>query len=387
MKRIEAWAFVVAVVTTANTVAVAQELTYSQSIGPLIERKCVHCHRTGGMAPMPFMSYSEFRQWASRSYTPLDALLRTRAMPPWPADPEIGEFANSEFMTDEDIETLVQWVKAGMPRGNGPYAGPAERGEWTAGDPDHVIALPEYTVPENVIAKYRTVRIETNFPEDRWIVASEIRPGNAYAVRGIAAGVLGAFQPGHTVTRYPEPYGMLLEKGAAVEVTFHYFKEEGVEETDRTRIELYFAKDTALRRPIVQEPMRAEPFVVPAGKADFEVEVRFTFPENAAILAVMPVMHNRGKRVAYALTVPNGAEKTLLSIPEWNPNWKYRYRFREAVPAPKGSVLAATAVFDNSEANLKNPDPWSDAPMGPDGETFEAWLEYAPTGTDTRPDR
>ena len=69
----------------------------------------------------------------------------------------------------------------------------------------------------------------------------------------------------------------------------------------------------------------------------------------------------------------------MLSIPDWNPNWKYRYVLREPVAAPKGSVVTATAVFDNSEANLKNPDPWSDVASGPAGETFEGWMSYALT--------
>ena len=50
---------------------------------------------------------------------------------------------------------------------------------------------------------------------------------------------------------------------------------------------------------------------------------------------------------------------------------------REPIAAPAGSVVTAHAIFDNSEANLKNPDPWSDVSMGPAGETFEGWLGYA----------
>ena len=355
--------------------------TYSEVIGPLIERKCVHCHHPGGIAPMSFMSYAEVRQSAKQSYTPLDALLRTRTMPPWPADPEIGAFTNSEFMTNAEIDLLIRWIDSGLPRGNGDYQGPAPRGEWGGGMPDHIFELPVYTVPEETIGQYRTVQVTTNFSEDRWIIASEIRPGNKYAVRGIFGGVLGSYQPGQTTSRYPDSYGTRLKKGATVDVRIHYFKEKGVEETDQSHIGVFFAKDDAPRSPIHEAPMRAAPFTIAAGTANFEVSTRFTFPEDGKIVSLMPIMHLRGKRVDYTLRLPDGAEQSLLVIPEWNPNWKYRYVLREPLSAPKGSVVTASALFDNSEANLKNPDPWSEVSMGPDGEIFEGWLGYALTGS------
>ena len=125
--------------------------------------------------------------------------------------------------------------------------------------------------------------------------------------------------------------------------------------------------------------MQAAPFTIAAGKADFEVTTHFTFPEDGEIISLMPIMHDRGERVVYTLRLPDGVEQQLLVIPEWNPNWKYRYVFRKPVLAAMGSIVSATARFDNSEANLKNPDPWSDVSMGPAGETFEGWLGYALT--------
>lgn len=353
--------------------------TYSEAIGPLIERKCVHCHHPGGLAPMSFMSYAEVREWAKQSYTPLDALLRTRAMPPWPADPEIGAFSNSEFMTDAEIDLFIRWTNAGLPRGNGDYQGPAPRGEWGGGKPDHIFDLPTYTVPEETIGLYKTVQITTDFPEDRWIISSEIRPGNKYVVSGIYGGILGAYQPGQTASRHTAPYGTRLKMGATIDIRIHYSKEEGVEETDQSRIGVFFAKDDTQRRWILEAPMQAAPFTIAAGKADFEVTTHFTFPEDGEIISLMPIMHDRGERVVYTLRLPDGVEQQLLVIPEWNPNWKYRYVFRKPVLAAKGSIVSATARFDNSEANLKNPDPWSDVSMGPAGETFEGWLGYALT--------
>ncbi len=134
--------------------------TYSETIGPLIERKCLHCHSPGGLAPMSFMSYAELRDWAKNSYTPLDALVRTRAMPPWSADPEIGNFTNPEYMTDAEIDLLLRWIESGYPKGDGNYQAPAPRSEWTGGKPDHIFELPTYTVAAARTAEYRLVPVE-----------------------------------------------------------------------------------------------------------------------------------------------------------------------------------------------------------------------------------
>src|SRR5262245_25587141 len=66
-----------------------QELraTYTGGIALIFEHRCVPCHRPGEVAPMSFRSYNEIRHWAGRTNTPLESLIQTRAMPPWPADP------------------------------------------------------------------------------------------------------------------------------------------------------------------------------------------------------------------------------------------------------------------------------------------------------------
>ena len=149
--------FALLLATTNGSTQDAPAATYSEAVGPLVEAKCVHCHYPGGSAPMAFMSYAELRDWAKRSYTPLDALLRTRAMPPWPASPDVGEFSNAEFLTDAEIGLLLKWIEAGLPRGNGPYNAPATPPEWQLGAPDHVFMLPEYSVPEDVVGESRKV--------------------------------------------------------------------------------------------------------------------------------------------------------------------------------------------------------------------------------------
>ena len=122
--------------------------------------------------------------------------------------------------------------------------------------------------------------------------------------------------------------------------------------------------------------MAAAPFTIPAGEADFTITTRFALDQDARIVSLNPVMRERGKSVTYRATFPDGSSKTILSIPAWNPGWQYTYWLAEPIAAPRGTLVEAAATMDNSEANLKNPDPWSDVTTGPTGEIFEGRVGY-----------
>jgi len=39
-------------------------------------------------------------------------------MPPWHADPKVGEFTNDPRLSDAEIETIRAWVNSGAKEGN-----------------------------------------------------------------------------------------------------------------------------------------------------------------------------------------------------------------------------------------------------------------------------
>ena len=68
-------------------------------------------------------------------------------------------------------------------------------------------------------------------------------------------------------------------------------------------------------------------------------------------------MHLRGKAFRYELVLPTGEREVLLDVPAYDFNWQTRYVLAEPRRLPAGSVIFCRATFDNSEANLANPDP------------------------------
>ena len=100
-------------------------------------------------------------------------------MPPWFADPHYGTFSNSMSLSASEIDTIVKWVDDGALQGDPrDLPKPAEWVEgWGIGTPDMVFELPlPFEVPARGVVEYQHVIVPTNFTEDRWIQAAEIRP-------------------------------------------------------------------------------------------------------------------------------------------------------------------------------------------------------------------
>jgi hypothetical protein len=90
--------------------------TFDKEVAPILFKRCANCHRPGQIAgDSSFLSYESTRPWAES----IKEKVVKREMPPWPADPKGSlKFRNDPRLSEKEIETLVNWVKAGAPKGN-----------------------------------------------------------------------------------------------------------------------------------------------------------------------------------------------------------------------------------------------------------------------------
>jgi hypothetical protein len=124
-------------------------ISYSDTIVPILKENCVACHVQGGIAPWAMSEYAMIKGFAPM----MREVLRTKRMPPWHADPEIGHWRNEVGMSDDDTQTLITWIEAGAPRGEGddPLTQiPPLKNVWTLGEPDLVIDIPAFDVPASI---------------------------------------------------------------------------------------------------------------------------------------------------------------------------------------------------------------------------------------------
>ena len=93
---------------------VVKEVTFNKDVAPILYSNCVTCHHANDIAPMPLMTYQEARPWAAA----IREAVVQRVMPPWHADPHVGDFMNDPRLSDAEIATIVDWVKGGAKEGD-----------------------------------------------------------------------------------------------------------------------------------------------------------------------------------------------------------------------------------------------------------------------------
>jgi Copper type II ascorbate-dependent monooxygenase, C-terminal domain len=265
--------------------------TFSKDVTPILFKNCINCHRRGEIASrVPLMPYDAARPWAEA----IKHEVMTREMPPWPADPDRSvKFRNDARLSQREIDTLVAWVKAGAPKGNEADLPPMPNLDegWMhpqGRKPDIVLSLPGLVhVPASGELPYARLLVKVPFSDDRWVAASQTRPGNPLLVHHMAItelelgdgvhspgldqlaavvarqmglsdmgfgarpavtatdnkvfDMLGMYTPGSTFEMYPEGTAKLLKGGKNVYLNFNmHYKTIGVAGTDRSMIGLWF---------------------------------------------------------------------------------------------------------------------------------------------------
>jgi len=126
---------------------------------------------------MPFSTYAETRPWAKA----IRASVIERKMPPWFADPKYGHFANDRTLSQQEIDTLVNWADAGAPQGD-PKDAPAPRNwpqAWSIGTPDAVFEMPApFPIPKEGAIEYQYIILPTHFATDKLVQQVEVRPAD-----------------------------------------------------------------------------------------------------------------------------------------------------------------------------------------------------------------
>src|SRR5580700_7577039 len=178
---------------------------FSKDIAPILYRHCASCHRVGEIAPMSLLSYEEVRPWAAS----IREEVAMGAMPPWHSAAPKGQFSNDRRLSDAEKETILRWIAAGAPKGDLNDLPPLPRFQenWQIGKPDAVITMSEpYIVPAKGVIAYQNFTVPTNFTEDKWVQAIEVRPGTRSVVHHILVFVSGKSpNEAYTQTTPPRP--------------------------------------------------------------------------------------------------------------------------------------------------------------------------------------
>ena len=351
------------------------QISYADTIAPILAENCVSCHRPGGIGPWAMTDHNMVRGFSLM----IREVLMTKRMPPWHADPEVGHFANERGLTRNELQTLVSWIDAGAPRGEG--ADPLTQFQaslplWgELGEPDLIIDIPPTDVPATGVVDYQYKHVTNPLNRDVWVRASQILPGDRAVLHHVitrfgelvtdgprkgrlkrrGGGGLAGYVPGMAARPLPEGTGTLLPAGATIEFQMHYTT-AGKASTDHSKIGIYFHEaqpEHAIRSLILANGNIKIP---PHAKAHAEQAVR-VFDKDALVYSLLPHAHYRGKASRFVAQYPDGTEEVLLNVPNYDFNWQTTYQLAEPKFMPAGTKIVYTNWWDNSAQNPANPNP------------------------------
>jgi hypothetical protein len=349
------------------------QISYTETIVPILKERCVSCHVPNGIGPWAMTSYDMVKGFSPM----IREVVRTRRMPPWEVDTSLTGIHNARGLTVEERKTLVHWIEAGSPRGDGDdpllAVKPLEKG-WPLGEPDLVVEGPAFTVPATGIIEYQYPAIPNPLNRDVWVRAVSIQPGETKAVHHVLIGTseqeipageqrldavfqnyLMGYAPGAESYVYPEGTGVLVKAGGQIHLQMHYTS-YGRESTDVSKVALYF-HDEVPTYNLRQQVVIGFDLQIPPGEARHEERAYFEFDQPAIIYSLFPHAHYRGVETRFDVHLPDGTVEPLLHIPRYDFNWQHTYTLAEPVKVPAGSRLVHRSVYDNSAANPANPDP------------------------------
>lgn len=383
-----------------------QAQTFTEDIAEIVYNQCSTCHRPGEIGPMNLTNYEEVKSYGQT----IKAVTSLRYMPPWQPDSDYSRVMDENYLTDDQIQTIANWVDNGMPEG--PSSAEPPFPDFPEGSllgvPDLVLNFAETHVhPGNNLDEYRYFVLPTGLTEDKVVKAIELRPGNTKIVHhslffedltGTAAQfdaqtpeygfdafstafdisqVLSydqypGYVPGTKPRYYPEGLGQVLHAGADLVMQMHYAP-SSVDELDNSSVNIFFADEDEEVDRIVQDRIML-PSDLPGGFFNFTLLPEQTrsfhgtwfVNQDISLMGLSPHMHLLGTDWEVYVEKPDGTRENLISIPEWDFNWQGAYYFPKFVVAPFGSVVHAIAGYDNTSENFNNP---SDPPK------FVTWGE------------
>jgi len=348
-----------------------QQISYSKTIAPILQEKCVTCHQKGGIGPFEMNSYEVVKGFAPM----MKETVLTKRMPPWFADPHVGKWSNDTSLTAAEAKTLVHWIQAGAPRGTGEdilKTQASEAPEWPKelGKPDVIVSLPAFSVPASGTIEYQRMTVDNPFKQDAWLRAVAFKPGARPVLHHITSSYspdrnlppakipgssVGSYVPGAGVQLYNAGTGAPVPFGGKLSYSMHYTT-TGKAMTDKTTIGYYLLKETPeiiRRAAVITDPGLR----IPAGVGRHREVSYMELPADALLYSVHPHAHYRGYQVELTKITPDGKETPILSVPKYDFNWQLDYDLAEPMLLKKGTKLRVTWTYDNSAKNRANPDP------------------------------
>jgi len=384
-------------VTFASAEGSDEEVTYSADVAAIIQKNCTGCHRPGGIGPIDLVDYEDARRYARR----IRRQVSNRLMPPYYYDNDIGiqELKHDWRLSDEDINTIVEWVDQGTPLGDPaeiPVLDLLDTEDWslasTLGQPDLIAASTPIDVPASGLDLWHRPFVPTGNTEERCIKAMQVKPrGAAKAVVHHANTTFelrqedGSFKSsGDRASEYamgklgeiiPDGVCRVIPKDAYVRWDIHMFPgglgasaPNDVIEGNVVELGIWLQPEDyeyEYKQDLALYGLRQGELLIPPHGTIMTQGFR-SFDHPVRIDSFQPHGHLRLRSASLEIFYPATNRTEVVSmISNWSATWHQSHLYEDDVAplVPAGAVLIIKQWYDNTAANPNNPDP-------------DQWVEY-----------
>ena len=361
-------------------------MTFHKDVEPILQARCQRAIVRRKLRPWRLLTYQQARPWAKA----IRAAVVSGKMPPWQADPHYGKFSNDLSLAPAEKQTLIAWVDGGALEGD-PAEAPAPRTftqGWRIPKPDVVFETPEdFPVPAQGTIDYQYITVPTHFTEDKWVEIAEVRPSNRSVVHhaivmvdelddGRGQEYLAGYAPGMMPQNWKPGQARLIRAGSSLVFQMHYTT-NGKPGKDRTKIGLIFAKNPPAERIGSMEAMAPWMTLAPgeAGHSYF----RRGYHARACAADGHAAAHAScaANLLRFERSIRAGNRKFCCRSRSSTSTISLITTWRRPNCCPEARGLSASAVYDNSAANPRNPDPTATVTWGPQtwDEMMIGWLD------------
>ena len=341
---------------------------------------------------MPLLAYEEVKAYGAL----VQQSVVERSTPPWLAEGSgsCGDFRDTEWLSDEEIAMISDWVDAGMPEGEDPslLVVAPEGAELT--DATHDL-VPEgsYTPGTDGGADdWRGFVSEPGLTEDAFLTAWQVIPehpaivhhatifipideqaaqetraldtaeqGEGYTCFGdarVAASLGAIWSPGRSVYRLPEGVGIRISPGIPMMMQLHYALDGSVPTPDRTTMKVRL--DPVVDLELHQVVLMNDSFVAPPGEParswsesfrlgdELKEQARFDYDGPMGMIGAAIHMHLMGTAAHLEAGLDDGTEACLIDVPRWDHAWHNIYFYEDPVPVDTDTIFDLSCTWDTT---------------------------------------
>ena len=385
-----------ALAVSALASAQSEQVTFHRDIEPILQRSCQNCHREGGVAPMPLVTYEQVAPFAGLIEYKTQLRDRAGAMPPWYMEKDVGiqQFKNDPSLNDEELEKISVWARSGTPKGD-PGDAPEplvfdDSIKWTLGEPDLVVSTEDFFMEAGRPDWWGDIaRVPTGLTEDRYVKSVEIVEVNDVPAAGTGRETVGGRYifhhmiwrtevhdeegnvvedsatgwPVHEVGRNPDIFdpdgGRLLRAGSVFATDSVHMHSNGVDTTGHLEIGFTFHEqgyEPKYERVSLGLGNGVD-ISITGNQKDQELHAYTVLEQHTKIITFEPHLHAPGERMC--LEAIWGYTVETLSCVGYDHNWVrgYPYDDDHAPLLPKGTIMHIIGYMNNTESNPNVPDP------------------------------